>query len=66
MCGNLHLEAYVVICCGDCGNNEPAPSKAWHMPHVCIWQASTVYPKQVSQPVWLVGNGILVKLWSCS
>lgn len=55
MCANLHLEAFVVICCSDCGSNEPAPSIAWHVPHrqfICIWQDSMVYPEQRNQPLW--------------
>lgn len=50
MCGNLHLEAFVVICCKD------SDSKAWHTPHICIWQDSVVYPEQVNWPVWQVGE----------
>lgn len=59
MCANLHLEAFVVICCSDYGSNEPAPRKAWHMPHrqfICIWLDSMVYPEQMSQPVGGVGK----------
>lgn len=31
MCDNLHLEAFVVVCCNDYGSNDLAPRKAWHM-----------------------------------
>lgn len=59
MCANLRLEAFVVICCSDCGSNEPAPSIARHVPHrqfICIWQDSTVYPEQMNQPIWGMGK----------
>lgn len=29
-----------------------APSKAWHLLHICIWQDSMVYPEQMNQPIW--------------
>lgn len=45
MCDNLHLEAFVVICCSDYGSNDLAPRRAWHMLHICIWQGSMVYPE---------------------
>lgn len=59
MYGNLHLEAFVVICCSDCGSNEPAPSIVGRLPHrqfICMWQDSTVYPEQVTQPIQVVGK----------
>lgn len=59
MCCNLHLETFVVICCSDCGSNEPTSSIAWHMPHrqfICIWQDSMVYPDQVNQSIRGMGE----------
>jgi hypothetical protein len=56
MCDNLHLEAFVVVCCSDYGSNEPGSQKSLaHAPH-CIWQDSMVYPEQMNQPVWGMGK----------
>lgn len=59
MCGDLLLEAFVVICCSHCAGNEPAPSIAWHVQHrqfICIWQDSMVYPEQMNQPFGGMGK----------